>query len=72
MSEAIKLAIEYIDNVPDDRGQATHIDRADLMAALAALRAQPNHSKLITRLRNSWNLSPELGLEAADALEGKS
>ena len=40
MTDAIKQAIEYIDSVPDDRGNAGHIDRDQL---IAALRAQPDH-----------------------------
>ena len=38
MPDAIKQAIEYIDSVPDDRGNAGHIDRDK---PVAALRAQP-------------------------------
>jgi hypothetical protein len=34
MNTAISQALDYIDNVPDDRSQAQHIDRDSLIADL--------------------------------------
>ena len=48
MNDAIKQAIEYIDSVPDDRQQVTHIDREKL---IEALRAQPASKYLFNATR---------------------
>ena len=39
--EALKLALEYIEAVPDDRYNAEHIDRAALITAIEEALAQP-------------------------------
>ena len=39
--EALKLALEYVDLVPDDRYNAEHIDREALVTAIKEALAQP-------------------------------
>jgi len=41
MIEVLKQAIDYIENVPDDRDGVGHIDRHALVAALKERLAQP-------------------------------
>ena len=41
--EALKLALEYVELVPDDRYNAEHIDREALVTAIREALAQPEH-----------------------------
>jgi hypothetical protein len=46
MIEVLKQAIDYIENVPDDRDSVGHIDRHALVAALKERLAQPHETTL--------------------------
>jgi hypothetical protein len=46
MIEVLKQAIDYIENVPDDRDSVGHIDRHALVAALKERLAQPEQEPL--------------------------
>jgi hypothetical protein len=41
--EALKMALEYVELVPDDRYNAEHIDREALVTAIKEALAQPEH-----------------------------
>ena len=85
MTDAIKLAIEALEDLIES---VTGVDQVsavnDARAALAALRAQPDHSELVKELRltigrdrvdddDNVALVPRWIVEqAADALEGKA
>ena len=78
MTDAIKLAIEALEDLIES---VTGVDQVSAVnearAALAALRAQPDHSELVKKLRHEcahelhFETSHLLN-EAADALEGKA
>ena len=50
MIEVLKQAIDYIENVPDDRDGVGHIDRHALVAALKARLAQPEQEPMMMEI----------------------
>ena len=82
MSEAVKLATEvgalvenWMSNPPRPGLYYMTAEQLERFAALAALRAQPDHSELVRELRETaaWCglvVEKELMGRAADALEG--
>jgi len=50
MIEILKQAIDYIENVPDDRDGVGHIDRHALVAALKARLAQPEQEPMMMEI----------------------
>ena len=48
--EALKLALEYVELVPDDRYNAEHIDREALVTAIREALAQPEQERYWERI----------------------
>ena len=79
MTDAIKLAIDALERAVQisDESKTTSDDVTQRQRAIAALRAQPDHSELVKKLRHEcahelhFETSHLLN-EAADALEGKA
>lgn len=85
MNEAIKQAIEAMTLALNSHGRALMTDPPQdswkynrcsdkLNEAIAALRAQPDHSELVKKLRGihaeDWVSTSRIASKAADALEG--
>lgn len=70
MTDAIQMAIEYIESVPDDRLNAEHIDREWL---IAALRAQPaDNDEYVQGYKNGVKREAEIWRERLDAERQRS